>query len=625
MKTNKIYINAILLLLQLFIVGNTMVFSQEKTIDSLLKYEQYELFKQQSKTLINKQNDSSKYWFYQGKLFLKKQELDSALNIFLKVVDTNTFNKNYKSWFYYSLGDTYRYLNQEEKGYKFKLKAKQLFEEQGNRKQANQISYDLYYTLVSQEFLDINGESYLKEFFEEAKALNDAEQLLKAHLSLGYDTIALNEKEGKYHLEQAYKYAKQLGTNKALYTYYNYMWAVYINFYKDYNKALKYADSSYKYAKALKSPNRIESTLKNIAVAYRKKEDYKIAIHYLEKADTLPITENVYNRKRGLYFYLSSDYEALGLYEESLLNLKKKNAYNDSISIVAQNASLIENETLALKNKNLKISEENAMNKNLLIFALTVLILVIIIWVISLSNLRKKKLLIEKQKELKEERLEKLIKEQEVQNIDARYEGREKERQRIANDLHDDLGSILSTIMLYFQNLKVRKERLYEEENKLVEKTNELLEEAYKKVRNMAHLEDAASKISEGLVEAITNFAIKINLSENIIVTVQNNGLDIDLMQSQEQDLRRIIIELIRNAMRHGEADEINIEFLCTESNLNIVVEDNGIGFNPNDNDFKEGMGLSNINKKIEAMEGDIVVESVPKNGSTVIIDVPLL
>jgi signal transduction histidine kinase len=171
--------------------------------------------------------------------------------------------------------------------------------------------------------------------------------------------------------------------------------------------------------------------------------------------------------------------------------------------------------------------------------------------------------------------------------------------------------------------LKTKKERLVKEEKNLMQKANDLLDEAYHKVRNFAHVEDAAASISEGLVNSVTNLAIRITQSENLIVDVHETGSYKELAKNVEKDLFRVVKELITNVMKHAEASEINIEFTYSEKNLNIIVEDNGKGFNVEILNMREGMGLDAVNKKISDLQGKMIIESVKNNGTTIIIDIP--
>jgi signal transduction histidine kinase len=80
--------------------------------------------------------------------------------------------------------------------------------------------------------------------------------------------------------------------------------------------------------------------------------------------------------------------------------------------------------------------------------------------------------------------------------------------------------------------------------------------------------------------------------------------------------------ELLTNIIKHAEATEVTIQFSEDENMLNVMVEDNGKGFDVNK--IKYGLGLTNIEKRLEKIEGDIVIDSAIGNGTTIILNIPL-
>ena len=94
---------------------------------------------------------------------------------------------------------------------------------------------------------------------------------------------------------------------------------------------------------------------------------------------------------------------------------------------------------------------------------------------------------------------------------------------------------------------------------------------------------------------------------------------------SLELAVFRMIQELVANAIKHSEASKVNIQLTQHEDNLNIIVEDNGRGFNRSKLDkSKSGMGLTNIEKHVEHLEGNFTVDSIVGKGTSILIDIPL-
>lgn len=201
-------------------------------------------------------------------------------------------------------------------------------------------------------------------------------------------------------------------------------------------------------------------------------------------------------------------------------------------------------------------------------------------------------------------------------------ESHERERQQIANELHDNLGSLLATLKLNFQNLS----RYQKDENKsLFEKTDALLEETYQKVRNISHLKNLGIVGSDGLVVAVKNMAEKMTVINRLNINVIPHGLTERLANLTEITLFRIIQELCTNIIKHSEANEVNIYLTQHNSNLlNVIIEDNGKGFDYKKVTKKDGIGLKTIEQKVEQMGGTFTVDSVISKGTTILIDIPL-
>ena len=198
-------------------------------------------------------------------------------------------------------------------------------------------------------------------------------------------------------------------------------------------------------------------------------------------------------------------------------------------------------------------------------------------------------------------------------------EGQEKERQRIANDLHDDLGGLMATVKLHFNALKDKKSP------ELFDKTNTLIDEAYNKVRSVAHAKNSGVIAKHGLLKSVKEMANKISISNQLEIEVIEYGLETRLENSLELTLFRIIQELISNAVKHAQASEISIHITNHGDMINLMVEDNGKGFNASQiTKTNKGMGINSIDKRVEHLDGKMTIESEKNKGTTIIIDIPL-
>jgi len=336
-----------------------------------------------------------------------------------------------------------------------------------------------------------------------------------------------------------------------------------------------------------------------------------------------------------LYKGLSENNKNLRNYKKSLFFLEKY----DSLNKILKNQYLIEKvedietkyqtekkekENLKLKAQHIENEAKRLKNRNFLIGSLLFILFGGTIGLLSLKNSKRKRKLAEQNKELETQKNLTLIKEQELTTINAMVDGQEKERKRIAEDLHDNLGSVLATLKIHFENLKMNREKKKINQETLFDKTENLIDEAYLKVRRIAHAKNAGVIANQGLLVSIQMMAEKISSADKIKIEVVDFGLDKRLENSLEITVFRIIQELLTNIMKHAEAKNATINISLYDNNLNIIIEDNGKGFDINKVNLKDGMGISSIKTRVLHLKGTFEVDSTINKGSSVIIDIPI-
>jgi signal transduction histidine kinase len=218
---------------------------------------------------------------------------------------------------------------------------------------------------------------------------------------------------------------------------------------------------------------------------------------------------------------------------------------------------------------------------------------------------------------------EKLLKEQELIGVNSMLEGQEKERQLLANELHDDLGSLLTTLKFHFDAFRDQSKGQQSHSTELLDQTDKLLDEAYHKVRKIAHARNAGVDPNEGLVPAVKLFASKVSVMNSLTIDVNDHVMDKRLSNPLEIIVFRIIQELIANIVKHAKATVATIHITQYESTLNLMIEDNGSGFDLSQVKPSASMGLHSIQKRVEGLGGSVTIESSSKSGTTVIIDLP--
>jgi signal transduction histidine kinase len=358
-------------------------------------------------------------------------------------------------------------------------------------------------------------------------------------------------------------------------------------------------------------------------------KNYPKAIQEFKSIDTSYTGKIINWNNLYKYIWLANTYKELRQFDSAYYFLKKSHYVKNQLEQSKHDAIVsqiqIEYKTKEKELENLRLKTNIKSNRMLLYSFIFLLIILITISILGYKNIIKKKRIAEQDKRIKTQELEKVLKDQELNDIDLILESQEKERQNIANELHDNLGSMLATLKLNFQNLKQQKDKLNQREDKLYKKTDALLEEAYQNVRNIAHLKNLGVIGSEGLLVAVNNMAEKMSILEKLKINVIPFGLNERLENTIEVSLFRMIQELCTNIIKHSEATEVNIYLTQgTPTEINIIIEDNGKGFDPKIIVSQSGIGLKNMEKKVEQMGGTFTVDSVINKGTSIIIDLPL-
>jgi signal transduction histidine kinase len=391
-----------------------------------------------------------------------------------------------------------------------------------------------------------------------------------------------------------------------------------------YKTAQKYNALALQYYKKHNLTEFIAYIYINEASILRKEKKYNEALTMYYKADALPIKNYQTNHKILLYGFMVETFKEIKDYKKAVEYTDKLQVYQNIANGEEQVKAIrdIDAKYQTKENKHEISTLKNTLKKGGMVIVL--LIVLLILFILGYQNLRRKKKIAEQDKLIQIQKLENVLKEHELHEIDILLEGQEKERIKLANDLHDNLGSLMATLKLNFQNLKLQKGNNAVVDDQLYDKTDALLDEAYQKVRGIAHTKNAGVIGNEGLVPAVQNIAKKITIPNKLQVIVIPFGLDERLENTLEVSIFRMIQEILTNAIKHAEASEITIQLTQHKKSLNIIIEDNGKGFNPKNINKKEGMGLANIEKKAEQMGGTFTIDSFKGRGTTIIIDLPL-
>ncbi|GAB3891508.1 hypothetical protein GCM10028825_29910 [Spirosoma agri] len=200
---------------------------------------------------------------------------------------------------------------------------------------------------------------------------------------------------------------------------------------------------------------------------------------------------------------------------------------------------------------------------------------------------------------------------------DALLRGQTLERKRMAADLHDSLGGLLAAIKVSLSALNPT--QLPEREQQIYRNLLGMTKEAFAEVRYLSHNLQPDELEKQGLSEALARLVNKLNASQQVAFQLDNEQLP-RLDKAIEFNLYSICIELCSNILRHSEATEADIIFRRFPTELNMIVKDNGCGMDPAD---ATGMGLRNIQARMDAIRGRYEVHSGENEGTTFIFILP--
>jgi signal transduction histidine kinase len=217
------------------------------------------------------------------------------------------------------------------------------------------------------------------------------------------------------------------------------------------------------------------------------------------------------------------------------------------------------------------------------------------------------------------ERLASVIEAQKDAHLKALVQTQDNERKRIACDLHDSLGSLLSSVRLRFNGLQE------DFANKIPEKfvrfsdTIHLLDEAIHELRQISHNMLPVSLSRFGLKSALHTFVQQVNASEQLDIDLQILGLERRLPEDVEVSVYRICQELVQNVIKHADASSMRIQIILHNDALNIIVEDNGKGMEQNA--IAPGFGFNTIQSKVNLFKGTFGIESRIGKGTMILVD----
>lgn len=211
--------------------------------------------------------------------------------------------------------------------------------------------------------------------------------------------------------------------------------------------------------------------------------------------------------------------------------------------------------------------------------------------------------------------------------LEATIQVEEKERERIAKNIHDDLGALLNIMRL--NNINAIKKinnvavvlKSLNENKKLLDSTSEI-------IRSISKQLAPPTLLKFGYIEGISELCKHINNTDNLKVGFTVNNIVSRFNQKIEIQLYRITQEIINNIIKHADASSINVILSLKKDNLNLLITHNGKGINSKTIEkllySSKGLGLKNIQSRVQAINGVVQYFTIGLNDSKIIIDIPI-
>ncbi len=339
-----------------------------------------------------------------------------------------------------------------------------------------------------------------------------------------------------------------------------------------YEEALTVFDSTLRIARQLGLTQRELEILENIYFVYEKMKDYRHAYETYRERDIL---------------------------EDSIMDIEKRERVAELVLLFDKekdNARI-----LSLENQNLELEKSKI---SYLAGGSSLVMILIFLFAYYSQRARKNRI-------IAEQRIVQLEEEKKLLAARSIVEGQEEERKRIAKELHDGLGVLLSSAKLHFTSIRDKTP----ESLPVLEKAASLLEQASGDVRRISHNMMPGLLTKYGLFEAVEELFEQVDEMEGIHAEVSIQGEQKRLPENTEIMLYRIFQEMVNNTLKHAEARNIKLKIDILEDRLKFEYSDDGKGFDMEDKLRQKSIGLTGMQSRVKFLGGELGAATTPGNG----------
>jgi signal transduction histidine kinase len=262
------------------------------------------------------------------------------------------------------------------------------------------------------------------------------------------------------------------------------------------------------------------------------------------------------------------------------------------------------------------MGEEESQLVNIFIISAAFVVLLAVLLVLFLIIYQKRII-------AQENRLQKLENERQRVLLKATIEGQERERERLAKDLHDGIGSLLSGLSM---NMKFQrgKEDPNSEQGHFLDEACDMLDEGIQNVRAVSHNLMPATLEKLGLVAAMNEAIGRINKTDDLKIDLSTVNTPFELPKEVALGLLRIFQELLQNTIKHAGASEVKVAVEFPPDHIRLHYTDNGKGLEP-EGKKSGGIGMKNMESRVQALDGTFQLNKTNSKGFEAAIEVPLV
>lgn len=395
---------------------------------------------------------------------------------------------------------------------------------------------------------------------------------------------------------------------------------------KEYKKAKESFSKAIDIYKKINDKVGEAGSLGNLASIYVINKDYEKAKEiYFEALDLIKNrnTASATRSKEAIYenlawsMYNLRDYKA---YEFQAASYNLKDSLRDQqvrrmIETITATTNFDAGKALGIKQQEVILLKQQAKNNKVKQFGIVIIALLIM----ATGYFRFRQIKLSQKQLIQEKKIEHLKSESQIRILNATLDGKEKERKQIAETLHDSVSALLSSANLHLQASRKQFNGITPIE---IDKTQQIITEASKKIRDLSHTLVSSVLLKFGLTYATKDMA---EMYSNSQIKIHTELDDLNrYSQNFEIKIYNIIQELVNNILKHSEAKNATISLQEKKRTLKITISDDGKGFDKNNVKEKDGLGINQIEARIHMLKGKFKIESEEGKGTITKISLPI-